>query len=130
LSPPSWHEWTIRDFTKLDVWERSHRLVLDIYQATETYPADERFELRSQTRRAATSVPTNIAEGSGRNTRADYARFIDMAVGSTSELEYELILGRDLGYLSHRTAQLLISETRQIRSMLVALTRRVAPNRL
>ena len=113
----------------LDVWGRSHRLVLDIYRATDGYPSDERFELRNQTRRAAASVPTNIAEGAGRNTRADYARFIDIAAGSTNELEYQLILGRDLGYLDRPTAEALRSEARQIRSMLTALANRIAPGR-
>ena len=119
----------MRDFMKLEVWRRAHRLVLDIYRATDEYPPDERFELRSQTRRAAVSVPMNIAEGAGRNTRADYARFIDIAAGSTNELEYQLILSRDLGYLDRRTARGLRDETRQVRSMLTTLTKRIAPNR-
>ncbi len=119
----------MRDFTRLEVWQRAHRLVLNIYRATDEYPPDERFELRSQTRSAATSVPMNIAEGAGRNTRADYARFIDIAAGSTNELEYQLILGRDLGYLDRRSATELRDETRQIRSMLITLTKRIAPHR-
>ena len=119
----------MRDFTKLDVWQRAHYLVLDVYRVTDRYPLDERFELRSQTRRAATSVPMNIAEGAARNTAADYARFIDIAAGSTNELEYQLILGRDLGYLDQRSTSDLRDETRQIRSMLTALTKRIVPNR-
>lgn len=119
----------MRDFTRLEVWRRAHRLVLDVYRATVEYPPAERFELRSQTRRAATSVPMNIAEGAGRNTRADYARFIDIAAGSTNELEYQLILGRDLGYLDRHTARRLRDETRQVRSMLTTLTQRIVPDR-
>ena len=71
----------------------------------------------------------NIAEGAGRNTRADYARFIDIAAGSANELEYQLILGRDLGYLDKRAAKALRDETRQVRSMLTTLTKRIAPHR-
>lgn len=104
---------------------RSHQLALTIYEATASYPNRERFGLQSQTRRAATSVPTNIAEGAGRATGADYGRFLDIAAASANELEYQLILGRDLSYLDTTTAESLRREIREIRAMLTALTRQV-----
>ena len=81
-------------FTDLKVWQRSHALVLAIYRATMSFPADERFGITSQLRRAAVSVPSNIAEGSKRQGRLDYARFLNIAEGSLSETQYLLMLAR------------------------------------
>jgi len=87
-------------FTDLVVWQRSHRLALEIYRLTALFPADERFGLVSQLRGAATSVPTNIAEGSKRKTGSEYARFLNIAEGSLAETEYLLMLSRDLGFVA------------------------------
>lgn len=84
-------------FTDLKVWRRGHSLVLGIYRATATFPAEERFGLVSQLRRAAVSVPANIAEGSQRDSPADYARFLNIAQGSLAEVQYLLLFARDLG---------------------------------
>jgi four helix bundle protein len=84
-------------FTDLRVWRQAHELVVIIYRLTRGYPAAERFGLVDQLRRAAASVPTNIAEGSKRETRADYARFLNLAEGSLAEIQYLLILSSDLG---------------------------------
>jgi len=92
-------------FTEIKVWQRSHALVLQLYRLTATPPAEERFGLTSQIRRAAVSVPTNIAEGSKRRTNADYARFLNVAEGSLAETEYLLLLTRDIGYLSAELAE-------------------------
>jgi four helix bundle protein len=78
----------VQRFTDLKVWQRSHALTLDIYKFTATFPTDERFGLISQLRRAAVSVPTNIAEGSKRQSNPDYARFLNIAEGSLAETEY------------------------------------------
>ena len=75
-------------FTDLKVWQRSHTLVLDLYRLTANFPADERFGLVSQIRRAAVSVPSNIAEGSKRTHGRDYARFLNIAEGSAAEVQY------------------------------------------
>ena len=90
----------MRYFKQLKVWKRAHVLALDVYCATSNYPTAEKYGLTSQMRRSATSVPTNLAEGAARNSRADYARFIDIAVGSVTEIEYQLILSDDLGTLN------------------------------
>ncbi len=87
-----------RDFRKLKIWERAHRLTLDVYRVTAVFPRDEQFGLTSQIRRSAASVPANIAEGCGRGG-GDLARFCRIAAGSLSELQYHLILAHDLRLL-------------------------------
>jgi len=86
-------------FTELKVWQRAHALVLEIYRISASFPQEERFGVTSQLRRAITSVPTNIAEGSRRQGQQEYSRFLDVAQSSAAETEYLLILCRDLGYL-------------------------------
>lgn len=88
-----------RDFRELKVWEKGHALTLAIYNATQAFPNSELYGLTSQMRRSAASIPTNIAEGCGRNTDVELARFMQIAMGSASELEYQLLLARDLNYL-------------------------------
>ena len=89
----------VQRFTELKVWQRSHQLVLAVYRLSKAFPADERYGLLSQLRRAVLSVPTNIAEGSKRQGRQDYARFLNISEGSLAETEYPLMVGRDLGYV-------------------------------
>jgi four helix bundle protein len=112
-------------FTDLRVWQRSHALVLRIYRIAARLPPDERFGLASQLRRAASSVPCNIAEGSKRRRRLDYARFLNIAEGSLAEVEYLLILTRDLEYVDCTVAGELASEADEIARMLQALRARV-----
>jgi len=114
-------------FTDLKVWQRSHALVLAIYRATASFPSDERFGLTSQLRRAAASVPTNIAEGSKRQGRLDYARFLNIAEGSLSETQYLLMLARDLGHLPPDLATSLLGEADEIARMLHMLRVKVEP---
>ena len=87
----------MQHFRELKVWQRSHALVLELYQFTRRFPADERFGLTSQLRRAAVSVPTNIAEGTKRLGKQDYARFLNIAEGSLSETEHLVMLSCELG---------------------------------
>ena len=89
----------MQDYRKLMVWSKAHQLTLGIYRQTRAFPADEKYTLTAQLRRAALSIPANIAEGSGRDTRLDFRRFLQIALGSTNEVEYCLILARDLEYL-------------------------------
>src|SRR6266545_5951281 len=89
----------MKDFRQLKVWEKSHQLALEIYKATKNFPKEELYGLTSQLRLSSMSIPTNIAEGCGRFTDADFARFLQMAMGSASEAEYQLILARDLEFL-------------------------------
>jgi four helix bundle protein len=115
----------LRDFKKLDVWQVAHMLTLSVYSATRVFPRDEMYGLTSQVRRAATSVPANIAEGCGRDTEPDFARFLHMAMGSASELEYHLLLARELGYLSADEHEALNVETIRVKRMLTGLLRAV-----
>jgi four helix bundle protein len=87
-----------RSFRELTVWRKAHELVLAVYRLTESFPEREKFGLTHQMRRAAVSVPANIAEGFGKRSPADKARFLNMAEGSLEECRYYLILAQDLGY--------------------------------
>ena len=89
-----------RDYRKIVAWQRSHALTIVVYNFTKSFPQEERYAMVSQLRRAAYGVPSNIAEGSGRDTKRDYLRFLYMALGSLKETEYFLLLAHDLGYLS------------------------------
>ncbi len=112
-------------FTELKVWQRSHKLALEAYRVTAAFPSAERFGLISQLRRAAASVPTNIAEGSKRQSNQEYARFLNIAEGSLAETEYLLMLSRDLGFLARDTADGLLKEITDIARMLDALKKKV-----
>ncbi len=88
------------DFKKLRVWEVSHQLTLQVYKLTSTFPGEEKYGLVQQMRRSASSVPTNIAEGCGRGSDAELVRFLVISMGSASELEYQILLAKDLHYLA------------------------------
>lgn len=88
-------------FTKLDVWQKSHDLTINIYRTTRTFPQDEKYRLGDQLRRSASSIPANIAEGKGRKTLKEYITFLYNARGSLEETKYHLLLANDLDYLSH-----------------------------
>ncbi len=105
-------------FTDLRVWQRSHGLVLKVYRLAQCFPADERYGLVAQLRRAAVSVSTNIAERSKREGRQDYTRFLNIAEGSPVETECLLITARDLAYLSADTVEPLLGEIKEIARML------------
>ena len=108
----------MQDFQKLDIWQKGHELTLQIYQITTAYPNNEQFGLVNQMRRAAASIPTNIAEGCGRNSKPDFARFIDIALGSINELHYQLVLSRDLKYLDSETFDKLVENVVEVRRMM------------
>ena len=92
-----------RTFQDLLVWQKAHRFVLDVYTLSAAFPKQETYGLSLQMRRAAISIPANIAEGFGRRSKADQARFMNMAEGSVAECRYFLILAKDLGYADTRT---------------------------
>lgn len=108
----------MRDFKRLEIWKRSHELTLKIYQITKSFPKDELFGLTSQIRRSASSIPTNIAEGCGRNTNPQLKYFIEIAAGSYSELLYQIILSKDLQYISEIQFTQLYDEVLQVGKML------------
>ena len=115
----------MRDFKKFRVWEKAHRLTLAVYAATTGFPNEELYGLTSQIRRSCSSVPANIAEGCGRDTDTDFARFVQISAGSANELEYHLLLARDLGLLERSKHATLDTEVNVIKRMLATLTRKL-----
>lgn len=112
-------------FTELKVWQRGHALVLNVYKLSVRFPVAERFGLLSQLRRAALSVPTNIAEGSKRTGRQEYARFLNIAEASLAETEYLLMVSRDLNYITPQQAIAIFKDVAELAKMLHGLRRTV-----
>jgi four helix bundle protein len=119
----------MKDFRQLKVWEKSHQLALAIYKATKEFPKEELYGLTSQVRRASMSIPTNIAEGCGRNTDADFARFLQIAMGSASETEYQLLLSLDLGFLNKEQYDKLNLDVTEVKRMLASLLKTLRADR-
>jgi four helix bundle protein len=120
---------SVKDFRELKVWGKAHDLTLKCYRLTDRFPKHELFGLASQIRRCAASIAANIAEGCGRHGNSELHRFLQISCGSASELEYHLLLAKDLGYLSptdHRSAH---SQLLEMKRMLVALTTKVSSDR-
>jgi four helix bundle protein len=115
----------MQDFRSLEVWKKSHQLTLDLYRRTQCFPVDERFGLVSQIRRSAASIACNPAEGAGRGTNLDFARFVDIAIGSACKVDYQLLLAKDLGYISAETHDVLGERVEEIRRKLAGLPRRL-----
>jgi four helix bundle protein len=115
----------MKDFHKLKVWEKAHQLTLRIYTVTKDFPREEIYGISSQMRRSSASVPTNIAEGCGRESKAETIHFLSISIGSLSELEYQLILAHDLLYLSDNLFLELSGELVETRRMLYAYSRKL-----
>lgn len=115
----------MQDFRKLEVWRRSHALALECYRLTRSFPKEELFGLTSQLRRAAVSVELNLAEGSSRGSDADFKRFVQMALGSASEVECQLMLARDLDYLKGEVHAALEVQVQELKRMLIRLSQRL-----
>ena len=115
----------MRDFKQLKVWQKAHHFVLTIYRYTASFPPEERFGLTAHLLRSAVSVPSNIAEGCGRESDKELARFLSIAAGSACETEYQLLLARDLGYLDPQTHQDLDTQINEVKRMLNAFIRRL-----
>ena len=115
----------MKDFHSLKVWEKSHSLTLAIYRATNNFPKDEMYGLRSQIRRTSASIPANIAEGCGRHGDAEFGRFLYIAMGSACELEYHLLLGRDLGFLNYPDYERLSLEVAEVKRMLTGFIKKL-----
>jgi four helix bundle protein len=120
---------TTRNFKELNVWCKAHHLTLVVYKATANFPREEIYGLTNQMRRASSSVPANIAEGCGRQGNADFARFLSIAMGSASELEYHLLLAHDLGFLNKATFEQLTCEVIDIKRMLTSFIQKLTPDR-
>lgn len=115
----------MKDFRELKVWEKAHDLTLNIYRATECLPKEELYGLTSQLRRASASIPANIAEGCGRSGDTELARFLQIAIGSASELEYHLLLARDLNLLPEPDHDRLAAHTVEVKRMLASLIKKL-----
>ncbi|WP_298395658.1 four helix bundle protein [Flavobacterium sp.] len=111
----------MRDYKKYIVWQKSHELVLDIYKTTRDFPKDELFALTNQMKRSSSSIPTNIAEGCGRNSDKDFCRFLYIAFGSANELEYQIILSIDLQFIQIENGQKLLFQIEEFKKMLNGL---------
>ncbi len=119
----------MKDFRKLKVWDKAHALTLDIYRATVAFPREEVYGITSQMRRASSSVAANIAEGYGRGSDGGFHRFLNTAAGSAVELEYFLLLYRDLGMISEQGYDDLQSSVAELQRMLSGLLPTVADAR-
>jgi four helix bundle protein len=115
----------VQDFRNLKVWEKAHALTLDVYKASKSFPREEMYGLTSQIRRASVSIGSNIAEGAWRKGDTDFARFLQMAAGSASEVEYHLLLARDLELLKTVDCQRLSEEVVEVKRMLAALMQKL-----
>ena len=111
----------MRDFHQLSVWQKSHQFTLDVYTLTRAYPKEELFGLTSQIRRSSSSIATNIAEGCGRGSDADFGRFLQMAMGSASESEYQILLSFDLNYIDENQYMQMNAKVTEIKRMLSSL---------
>jgi four helix bundle protein len=119
----------MKDFRKLQVWEKAHQLALTLYHVTASFPRDETYGLASQMRRAAASIPSNIAEDCGRDGDAELSRFCTIARGSATELEYQLLLARDLKLIPANEYEKLNQQTVEIKRMLTVLVQKLNADR-
>ncbi|MBN9658137.1 MAG: four helix bundle protein [Acidobacteria bacterium] len=115
----------MKDFHELKVWKKAHSLTLAIYHSTMAFPREEIYGLTSQLRRASASIPANLAEGCGRTGDAELARFCSIALGSASEVEYHLLLAKDLNMLEPRDFEVLTNRTIEVKRMLTSLIQKL-----
>jgi four helix bundle protein len=115
----------MKDFKKIKVWQKAHYLTLDIYKATQNFPKEEIYGLTSQMRRASSSIPANIAEGCGRSGDAELARFLRIATGSASELEYHILLAYDLKLLGNQSFSRLSDNVTEVKRMLSSFLKKL-----
>jgi four helix bundle protein len=116
----------MQDYTKLKVWQKSHALTVSMYNVTGVFPRHEVFGLISQIRRAAFSIPANIAEGCGRGANPELRQFLYIALGSASELEYYILLARDLHFFTEKQFEALQPRVNEIKRMLAGLIETVS----
>jgi four helix bundle protein len=119
----------VKNFRDLKVWQKAHQLTLAVYQLTASFPREELYGLRAQLRRAGSSIAAHLAEGCGRNGDAELARFCSKAMGSASELEYHLLLARDLKLILSKDYQALQERATELKRMLTALIPKLTADR-
>lgn len=115
----------MQNYKDLKVWTKSHEITLKIYNLTKVFPREEMYSLTNQVRRCSSSIPANIAEGCGKNGKNDFARFLNIALGSANETEYFLLLAKDLGYLKIDDHIQLEKSINEIKAMLISLIQKV-----
>ena len=115
----------MRDFKKYNIWTLSHSFTLEVYNLTKNFPKEEMYGLTSQIRRASSSIPTNISEGCGRDSDAEFNRFLTIALGSASESEYLLILSKELNYIDTSSFEKLISDINIIKQKTYSLKQKL-----
>ena len=116
----------MRDYKKIIVWEKSYKFGITIYSVTKLFPKEEIYGLTSQLRRAAVSIPSNIAEGSRKSTQKDFRSFLYNAYGSGAEIEVQIMFARDFRYITTEKSQILLSELSEIMKMLNALIQKIS----
>ena len=119
----------MKDFRDLHVWEKAHQLTLAVYRLTASFPRDELYGLTTQLRRSSSSIVANLAEGCGRNGDAELARFSSIAMGSASELEYHLLLARDLNLINATDYTALTQQTTEVKRMIAGLLQKLTAER-
>ena len=115
----------MKNYKKLIVWQKAHALAVGLYKETSGFPKAEQFNLTSQLRRAATSIPANVAEGCGKYTELDFARFLQISLGSSNEVEYLTFLSRELGYIKEEEYRNLDSKVNEVKAMLISLITKI-----
>ena len=118
----------MKNFRDLQVWQKSHQLTLLLYNTTRTFPEDEKYGLVSQIKRSAASIAANIAEGCGKNGDAELGRYLQIAMGSASELEYHLLLAHDLKLVEAITYEKLTLQLSEIKKMLASFIKKLKAN--
>ncbi len=115
----------MQNFKDLKVWEKAHQFTLKVYEVSRLFPREEIYGLTSQLRRAASSIPSTIAEGCGKNSQTEFAHYLNIALGSANESEYFLILANDLGYIEQKDFVPLSVSINEIKAMLISLISKV-----
>ena len=115
----------LQDFKQLAVWQKAYQLTLSIYQTTQAFPKEEAYGLTSQMRRSSASIPTNIAEGCGRDSNPEFVRFLAIAMGSASELECQLMLSRDLNMMDSGVYEVINRDLIEVKRMLTGLIHKI-----
>jgi len=119
---------TVKNYRELIVWQRAMEIVEMVYTLTKEFPNDERFGLTSQVRRAAVSIPSNIAEGQARDSTAEFLRFLSIAQGSRAEVETQLLIASQLGYATRESIEPVLDKLEEVKRMTYSLKKKLSPS--
>ncbi len=115
----------MKDFKNLKIWQKGINLVVDIYKTSQNFPSEELYGLTSQMRRSAVSIPSNIAEGSGRNSDKEFSRFLDISLGSSFELETQIIIAHKLSFINDEKFNELTHDVQEEQKMITGLQKSI-----